>query len=287
MASMGDAPDRADQTRIDSARLRSELMAPAGPYGVLDVVASTGSTNADLRDAALAGGEDRTVLIAEEQTAGVGRLDRSWVSPEGAGVYLSVLLRPPGVDRGAAGSLAMVAGLALLDTARELGVDAALKWPNDLLASTPEAKLAGILSELVVVPGTDELVVVLGIGLNVHPLGEVPPGPGGLPATSMEELGAREADRTEVAAVLLRALAEREGAWRAAGGDLAEAGLLADYREHCSTLGTRVRIVLPGDEELTGDAVDVDSEGQLIVRTEGGVAHPVLAGDVVHVRSEN
>lgn len=271
---------------LDVERLRAELVAPPGPYTALDVVASTGSTNADLRAAALAGSADHTVLLAEEQTAGMGRLARTWVSPAGAGVYVSVLLRPEGVPGSAVGALALVAGLALLDTMRPLKVDAALKWPNDLLAGTPAAKLAGVLAELVPVSDRDELVVILGIGLNVHPLHDVPPGPGGLPATSLEEHGATDPDRTEVAIALLRHLAEREGRWRAAGGDLEAAGLLTDYRSNCSTIGTRVRVALPDGGELAGEAVNVDAVGQLIVRTDDGAQRTVLAGDVVHVRAD-
>lgn len=282
MSSTDDAQSEPEAISIDADRLRTELVSLDGPYQALDVVPSTGSTNADLREAAFAGAHDRTVLIAEEQTSGVGRLARSWVSPKGSGMYLSVLLRPSEVPSEALGSLALAAGVALLDTARALGVDAVLKWPNDLLAGDPPAKLAGILAE--VVPDNGELVVVLGIGLNVHPLSEVPPGPGGLPATSLAEHGARDTDRGEVAEEFLLALAEREAAWRAAGGDLEAAGLLEDYRASCSTLGSQVRVELPDGGELLGEAIDVDAAGQLVIRTEDGSEQAVLAGDVVHVR---
>ncbi|MGH3451566.1 MAG: biotin--[acetyl-CoA-carboxylase] ligase [Haloechinothrix sp.] len=271
---------------LDSTRLRSELVTPAGPYSALDVVAITGSTNADLCAAAGHGAADRTVLIAGQQTAGVGRLSRSWSSPAGTGLYLSVLLRPQGVALEGVGSLAIVAGLALMDLARVVAVPTALKWPNDVLAGAaePRAKCAGILSELVPLPGGREFAVVLGIGVNVLPLTGVPPGPGGLPATSLAEHGANTTDRGEVAIVLLRALADREQRWRQAGGDLAAADLLAEYREYCSTLGARVRVDLPDGAGMSGRAVDVDSRGQLVVESAEGARHTVSAGDVVHVR---
>lgn len=265
---------------LEADRLRSELAATAGPYAALDVVASTGSTNADLCDATRDGAPDRTVLIAEEQTAGVGRLARTWVSPAGAGLYLSVLLRPAGVPAEATGSLAIVAGLALTDLCGELGIEASLKWPNDVLSGGD--KLAGVLAELVA--QQDTTAVVLGIGLNVHPLGDVEPGPGGLAAISLEECGASTTDRTEVALRLLRALAEREGAWRAAGGDLAEAGLLDDYRQVCDTLGRAVTVSLPQRESLAGTAVDVDAVGRLSIEDDNGQRTTVLAGDVIHLR---
>ena len=97
---------------LDVAELRSAL---AGQYPAVDVVASTGSTNADLLAASADGALDRTVLIAETQTAGRGRRARRWVSPPGSGLYLSVLLRPSEVAAPALGTLSMVAGLALAD----------------------------------------------------------------------------------------------------------------------------------------------------------------------------
>ncbi|EHR49174.1 birA, biotin-(acetyl-CoA-carboxylase) ligase [Saccharomonospora marina XMU15] len=268
--------------RIDAARLRSALLRPVGPYAAIDVVASTGSTNADLRDAVVEGADDRTVLIAEEQTAGAGRRGRTWVSPPGAGVYLSVLLRPGEVPLPALGSLAAVAGLALVDTARELGVDAVLKWPNDMLAGAEPAKCAGVLAEAV---ACDEQAVVLGIGVNVSPMREpVRPGPGALRATSLAEEGASTSDRTEVARLLLGHLHEREQRWRAACGDLRAAGLLEEYRSRCATLGMQVKVLVAGGSAKIGEALDVDSDAALIVRTADGQRHTIFAGDVVHLR---
>jgi BirA family biotin operon repressor/biotin-[acetyl-CoA-carboxylase] ligase len=259
---------------IDGARLTAAL---TDRYAKIDVVERTGSTNADLRKALENGAADRTVLLAEEQTAGVGRRARSWSSPKG-GLYLSVALRP-GVPFSALGSLSLVAGLAVRAAAASVGVDAVLKWPNDVLVDG--AKCAGILAEAVA--GT-EPSIVLGIGLNVLPLGHVEPGPGGLPATSLAERGATNTDRTEVAVALLTGLDDLERRWRLAGGDLTEAGLLGDYRTHCATLGQDVEVQLPDGTALTGRAADIDAAGQLQVDMAGGQRHTVFAGDVVHVR---
>lgn len=264
---------------IAAARLWDEL---AGAYAGIDVVSSTGSTNADLLAAAGAGAADRTVLIAEEQTAGVGRRARSWVSPKG-GLYLSVLLRPNGVPFANLGSLALVAGLAVTDVTADLGVDAALKWPNDVLAGPDRGKCAGILAEAVAGAAS---AVVLGIGVNVRPLGAgVPPGPGGLRPTSLAENGARTTDRTTIASLLLSALAEREKRWRDADGDLSRAGLLDHYRARCETLGRQVQVLLPGETTLLGTAADVNPAGQLVVLDDQGETRTVLAGDVVHLRA--
>ena len=262
-------------TEIDADRLQAALM---DRYARVDVVESTGSTNADLRKAAGEGAADRTVLLAEEQTAGVGRRARQWTSPKGAGLYLSVALLP-GVPFSVLGSLSIVAGLAVRAAAAGVGVDAVLKWPNDVLAGG--AKCAGILAEAVA--GSDPSIV-LGIGLNVLPLGDVQPGPGGLPATSLAERGATNTDRTDVAIALLTEFDELERRWRLGGGDLTEAGLLGDYRAHCATLGQDVEVQLPDGTSLTGRAADVDAAGQLQVDMPGGQRHTVFAGDVVHVR---
>ncbi|MEY7972793.1 biotin--[acetyl-CoA-carboxylase] ligase [Saccharomonospora xinjiangensis] len=273
---------------LDVSRLRSQLLAPVGPYAAIDVVERTGSTNADLRAAVAEGAPDRTVLIAEEQTAGAGRRGRGWVSPPGRGVYLSVLLRPAEVPMAALGSLAAVAGLALTDVTDALGVDAVLKWPNDVLAGAERAKCAGVLAEAV---SSDEQAVVLGIGVNVLPLRDsrtgqtVRPGPGGLPATSLAEQHARTTDRTDVAALLLAALHERELPWRQARGDLAAAGLLDEYRERCATLGQQIRLEVAGAQSRLGTAVDVDPTGALVVDEEGKGRRTVFAADVIHLRS--
>jgi len=260
---------------IDAARLTAALK---DRYAKIDVVERTGSTNADLRKALDDGAADRTVLLAEEQTAGVGRRARQWSSPKGAGLYLSVALRP-GVPFTALGSLSVVAGLAVRAAAAGVGVDAVLKWPNDVLSGG--AKCAGILAAAV---AGNPPSLVLGVGLNVLPLGDVQPGPGGLPATSLAELGARNTDRTDVAIALLTELDDLEKRWRLAGGDLTEAGLLGDYRAQGATLGQDVEVQLPDGTPRVGRAADIDAAGQLQVDLTGGRRHTVFAGDVVHVR---
>ncbi|MFD4642582.1 biotin--[acetyl-CoA-carboxylase] ligase [Lentzea sp. NPDC058436] len=263
-------------TALDAAELRSRLVAPNGPYAALDVVASTASTNADL---AGSGAADRTVLIAGEQTAGQGRRGRSWSSPEG-GLYVSVLFRPAGVPADRLPWLNLIAGLALLRVAQSVGVEASLKWPNDLLLGASAGKGAGILSEI-----TADGSVVVGIGLNVAKLpADVEPAPGGLAPTSLEDLGAAELDRGELAFRLLVELAGLEGVWRKNGGDAVESGVLEEYAEHSSTVGRRVRVELAGGVELLGVAQRIEPDGTLTVRGDDGEDHGVSAGDVVHLR---
>jgi BirA family biotin operon repressor/biotin-[acetyl-CoA-carboxylase] ligase len=269
--------------KLDVLALRELLVAPNGPYAALDVVDTTGSTNADLMTAARDGAADRTVLVAEQQTAGRGRRARTWVSPAGSGVYLSVLVRPTTVPAARLSTLGMVAGLALMHAARETaGIDAALKWPNDLLVGDGRAKAAGILSEV----AADQAAVV-GVGLNVTALPEgAEPGPGGLPAGSFADAGAEVTDRTKIAASFLRAFAEFEAVWRLSDGDVARSGVLAGYRDACGTIGQRVRAELPDGNAVTGVAVDVDEDGRLLVKLDDGTSQPISAGDVVHLRTD-
>lgn len=258
---------------VDS--LRAGLVAPNGPYAALDVVARTGSTNHDLRNAG--GLPDRTVLVAELQTAGRGRAGRQWVAPARSGLFFSVLLRPAGVPASRWGWLPLVAGVALASAVgAAAAVPAVLKWPNDLLLGPRQRKAAGILAEVV---GGDALV--LGIGLNVSL------DPSELPvpeATSLLIEGAATTDRDVLLAAVLTELAAVEQRWRGTGGDVDANGLRDRYRGLCATIGRQVRVELPSGRPLLGAAVDVDVAGRLVVRGEDGVRTAVSAGDVGHVR---
>jgi BirA family biotin operon repressor/biotin-[acetyl-CoA-carboxylase] ligase len=258
---------------LDVGALRAAVI---GPWAQLDVLDETGSTNADLLAAAAAGAPDRAVLTTEHQAAGRGRMTRSWVAPAGTGIAVSVLLRPAGVPPSRFGWLPLLAGLAVLDTVRALGVPSAgLKWPNDCLVGAPPRKVAGILAE---VADQDRPAVVLGVGLNVTAAPPDTP-----TATCLADEGGTT-DRTEVLTTLLLRLAERESRWRESRGDPEESGLRADYRAGCASLGSQVRVDLPGGGTLVGTAEDVDRDGRLLLLDDEGRRRAVAAGDVVHVR---
>lgn len=272
---------------LQGRSLERALVVPGGLWRRLDVRAETGSTNADVAEAASRGEPEGLIVIAEQQTAGRGRRDRQWVSPLRAGLTLSVLLRPgdpdsangwPAVARQAYGWLPLLAGVALLEAVQHRAVvDATLKWPNDLLIK--DAKCAGLLAEVV------DGAVVLGIGLNVSTRAdELPLTTSGLPATSLLVAGAEHTDRDPLLRALLRGLARWYGGWRETGGDAELCGLLAAYRRGCSTIGRGVRVHLPTGDVLTGVATNVDADGQLAIRTDDGVERRVSAGDVLHVR---
>ncbi|MEV6527074.1 biotin--[acetyl-CoA-carboxylase] ligase [Longispora sp. NPDC051575] len=253
---------------LRQTELVRSLLRPGSIWTNIEVLHETGSTNADLADRARAGAPEGTVLIAERQTAGRGRLDRQWESPARAGIALSLLVRPTApVARYS--WLPLLAGVALVEA---VGVGG-LKWPNDLLIEG--RKCAGILAEVV------DGAVVIGIGLNVSLRADELPRPD---ATSLVLAGAPLTDRGPLVKALLRAFETRYTAWNDAGGDPVASRLLAEYSEKCVTLGLTVRAELPGGRTLTGTAVEIDRDGRLVLEHDGGRI-PVAAGDVVHVRT--
>lgn len=269
-----------DRPPLNVPALRRALLVPGGLWTSLDIVPETGSTNSDLA-ARAASLEEGAVLVAEEQTAGRGRLDRSWTSPARSGLFLSVLLRPgPEVPVERWGWLPLLAGVAsATGLARAAGVDMSLKWPNDLLVKVggEERKTGGILAERA---GDD--AVVVGIGLNVTLRADELPVP---TAGSLALADAISTDRDPLLRALLRSLEQWYGDWRAAGGDPARSGLQAAYAEGCATLGRTVRAELPGDRSVTGEAVALDGDGRLVLTTEGGGRQSISAGDIVHLRA--
>ncbi|MGW2058908.1 biotin--[acetyl-CoA-carboxylase] ligase [Streptomyces sp. NPDC001840] len=271
-----------DRPPLHATALRRALVRPGTLWTSVDVVTETGSTNSDLALRAGAGrAEEGAVLVAEEQTAGRGRLDRRWTAPARSGLFFSVLLKPgPDVPVGRYGWLPLLTGVAVATgLARAAGVDTALKWPNDLLVTVAgeERKAGGILAERV---GEDAIVV--GIGLNVSLREAELPVP---TAGSLALAGAASLDRDILLRAVLRSLEHWYGEWRAAGGDPALSRIQEAYAAGCATLGRTVRAQLPGDGELAGEAVAVDGDGRLVVRTADGERHPVGAGDIVHLRA--
>lgn len=245
---------------LPAAALRAELARDGIDLRVVD---ETGSTNADLAAAAARGAPEGRVLVAERQTAGRGRLDRAWRSPAGAGLTFSVLLRPP-VPVARWGWLPLLTGVALVAALREhAGVQAGLKWPNDVLVHG--RKLAGVLSE------AHGGAVVLGVGLNVSTRREELPDAG---ATSLALEGAATTDRPTLLKAALRVLTRAYAGWLADPAALPPA-----YRSVCVTLGRPVLVELPGGARLHGTADDVDDAGRLVVD-----GRPLAVGDVVHVR---
>ena len=225
---------------------------------------SLDSTNARARE--LAGeGDSEVAVVAERQTGGRGRLDRAWASPPG-GVYVSLVCRPD-LPTAQAPVYTLAAAVAITRAARELGVDAGIKWPNDVLVGPEERKLAGILTEM---EGEADRVswVVVGIGVNANvPASELPE-----TGTSLQEQ-VGEVDRAAFVRHLLSAFDDLRRDPEA---------VLPAWREHALTLGKRVRVETPGGV-VEGEATDVEFPGTLLVDTDEGEVR-VNAGDCEHLR---
>lgn len=230
----------------------------------VNFVAETGSTNADLMEEGLAGAPDRTVLRAGFQSAGRGRLDRTWQAEPGENLLVSFLFRPVPRDPHV---LTQVVAMAARDVARSVGVDAVMKWPNDLLVGT--TKLAGVLAQAGPLEGDRPSFVVVGIGVNIASAPEA--------AASLRSSGwSREIEPAEFLDAMLPVIDTLLA--------LDEESMHAAYRAALATIGAPVRVELPGDRFVTGRAVDVEPDGRLVVLDECAVTHRFDTADVVHLR---
>ena len=266
-----------ERPSLDARALADALTRDSRLWRSLEVVPEVGSTNAELvagagRDPEDGGVPEGTVLVAEHQVAGRGRLDRVWTSPPRAGVTVSFLLRPD-VPAARRGWLPLLTGVALAEAVAEVtGVLPSLKWPNDLLARDGR-KLAGILAE------SSGTAVVVGVGLNVSTTAEELPDTG----TSLARVLGTPVDRGPVLLAFLRAVERRYVAWTAALGDPVASGLAQDYLAWSSTVGTEVTVSLPDGSTLEGTAQAVDWDGRLVVATSTGTVE-LASGDVRLVR---
>jgi BirA family transcriptional regulator, biotin operon repressor / biotin---[acetyl-CoA-carboxylase] ligase len=283
---------------LDAARLNGVLASRPGLWREVRVVEETGSTNADLLSQARSGAAEGLVLVAEAQTSGRGRMGRRWISPPRRALTFSVLLRPA-VPAGLLSWAPLLAGVAVASALqRTAGVDARLKWPNDVLVDG--AKIAGILAER----WGD--AVVIGTGINVlQQRGELPvptatsllvaQGAGPAGARPAGPAAARGADapgpvagadmRERLLTAVLDELARWYRAWldQPHPGDADGCGLRAEYLRRSGTVRTPVTVMLPGGQNLTGTAAGIDAVGRLEIRTPAGLVQ-VSAGDVVHLR---
>lgn len=259
---------------------RSRQIAPS-----LAELPSSSSTNTELSARADREGlGDLTVILTRYQSAGRGRLGRSWTAPPGASIACSVLLRPRLPDGSAVaperlGWVPVIAGMAMAQAVRGAlpGREVGFKWPNDVLVGG--RKVCGVLAELLP-SGTG---VVVGAGLNTRMRAEELPVP---TATSLAVEGIAVDDALEdlVLAAYLEGLRDRVARYLAAGADADASGTRAQARAACLTLGRAVRIELPDGRELRGTATDLDLDGRLVVTGEDGASRSVAAGDVTHVR---
>jgi len=226
-----------------------------------------GSTMDAARKLAEAGVEQGTIVVAESQSRGRGRLRKEWLSPEG-GIYFTIILRPK-ISPAYAPRMSLMASVAVASAIRRLfGLRAELKWPNDVLIRGK--KVCGILAEM-----NAELDAVnfinLGIGINANTSISQQEEK----ASSLKEQLGKEVSRKELFRSVLVELEERQGL-------LTTADLIEEWKNLSATLGRDVRILAPG-EEITGKAVDIESSGALVIRTKDGSLRSAIAGDCIHL----
>ncbi len=230
------------------------------------------STNDLAYELAEKGEPEGTIVIAETQTRGKGRMGRKWVSPKGEGIYMSLILRPD-VETDEMPTITLIAGMAIIKAIKKVALlDSKMKWPNDVFINGK--KVSGILTEIKAQPDRVDFLV-LGIGINVNASSrKLPP-----EATSLKIECDHRVSRTELIKSVFEELESDYLRFRKEGFT----SLRKECKHFSSVLGKRVKV-----EEhhrlIKGTAVDIDEKGALIVRADNGVLQRVFSGDVVLCR---
>jgi BirA family biotin operon repressor/biotin-[acetyl-CoA-carboxylase] ligase len=261
--------------QLDSPRIQAMLTTRVFGRNLV-LLPRTGSTNDVAKELAARSAPAGTVVLADEQTAGRGRLGRHWSAPAGTCLLCSILFRPD-LAPTQAQSLTMLCAAAAADAVEQVaGLPVSLKWPNDLIVKSQNwRKLAGILTETGVI-GERVSFVVVGIGINVNVT------PRELPtlapdATSILAETGREVDRVRLLAVLLAGVEDRYTQLEAGESPHAE------WTARLATLGERVEVIT-SEGTIAGVAESVDRRGALLLRTPDGELHRLIAGDVTLAR---
>lgn len=236
------------------------------------VLAETASTNEVAKKKAIAGAPQGTIVLAEKQLAGKGRMGRTWVSPAGSGIWLSIILRPP-IRPAQAAQLTFVNAVGACTALREqINLPVTIKWPNDLMLN--ERKICGILTELSAEIDRVNYVIV-GLGLNVNQRRQDFPADIQDKATSLASESGNSFRRVDLLLAVLNSIEKSYKEYCHEGFR----PILGKWRELNSTLGREVHVVTQ-DESYYGIAEEVDEEGKLLVRKANGRLESVLAGDV-------
>ena len=229
-----------------------------------------GSTMDAARELARKGAGEGTIVIAEAQAHGRGRLSREWLSPEG-GIYFTLILRPS-ISPAYAPRINLMTSVAVAATIRKLfRLNAELKWPNDVLIEG--RKVCGILAEM---DAEMDVVNFVNVGIGINANTSVPQFE--KTATSLKDMLGREISRKEFLSVVLVEIERRQAL-------LMERDLLDEWKKLSGTLNKYVRILSPG-EVIVGRAIGIDTTGALIIRKRNGSLKKAMAGDCIHLREE-
>ena len=231
----------------------------------------TGSTNTEAKKAAEEGAPHGTLAVADYQNKGKGRRGRMWTSPRGAGVWMSLMIRPE-IHPSAASMLTLVAALAVADGVEKIcGLETQIKWPNDIVADGK--KICGILTEM-----STELecinYVVTGMGINANM--EAFPAEIEEVATSVLMQTGKRVKRSQLIGGVMEAYEKYYDIFMECGN---MSGLLELYNSRLANVNRSVRVLKPGDEYV-GTALGINDAGELLVKTEDGTIHQVISGEV-------
>ena len=232
------------------------------------------STQVPAKEMARRGAPEGTLIIANSQTSGRGRLGRSWISPPEGGAYFSLIIRPS-MSPEKIQTLSLVSAMSVQDALLSLfGLRCQLKWPNDILWN--EEKLCGILSEVSSEPGMVHYAVT-GIGINAN-FSAISLGPG-VSAASIASILGRMVHRGEIVSSVTRILHEGVRRMESEGSEF----VISEYTRRCDTIGRSVRVVLD-EGELTGTAFGIGAHGELLVDINGNT-RSFSAADITHLRT--
>ncbi len=250
-----------------------EYLLSAQAAAGFEYLEQTGSTNKDLL-ARSQGLPEFFVLATDFQTAGKGRMDRSWEASPGSSVMASILLRPQFTQSSGIGWLSLLTALAITKAISDLGLEPKIKWPNDVLIA--EKKVSGILAEA----SSDLSSVVIGFGINVNQSAKQLPVD---TATSLSIESASAVDRDQLLAAVIENIRTLYIELSKAGGDATDSGLRQAVLELSATVGSQVSVEFPDGKKVFGLAKDIDETGRLVVSTQTETLS-VSAGDVLHLR---
>ncbi|MFA6216776.1 MAG: biotin--[acetyl-CoA-carboxylase] ligase [Candidatus Omnitrophota bacterium] len=218
------------------------------------------------------GAAEGTLVVAETQAKGKGRLGRSWISPQYKGIYVSLVLRPD-IAPNTCPVLTLLTAVSICEAIKTaVGIDVQIKWPNDIFIQNK--KLGGILTELNAEMDVTSFIVI-GIGINVNTDKKTLPSQ----ATSLKEQKKEHVNRAELLQEILRALEANYVLFQKEGS----AFILEKWRSFSTTLGRRVKVACQ-HEQIEGEAVDIDRDGGLLLRDDSGLMRKVMSGDIIHCR---
>lgn len=232
------------------------------------------STMDTAMDLSLKGATEGAVVIAEHQTKGRGRMGRIWLSPKYRGIYFSLIIKPKILPQQAP-ILTLIAAVAICEgLKKQAGLTAQIKWPNDILIDNK--KIGGILTELSAEMDIVHAIIV-GVGINVNNEKKTLP----YVASSLKEITGYEISRVNILQSILSCFEERYLQFQKGG----VAKILDKWRHLSTTLGKRVRLNVGGHKNrLSGEAVDIDQDGSLLIRQDSGLVERAISGDIIHCK---